>query len=208
MNVISLMPAAVRYGFGLLLAAAILGGAWLHGHRSGYATADAMRRAEVAEIRAVHAADRETQQRILAQAERTARERLEAEIVRADALAADLSQARGRIAAQAREITSRRIEDVSASAPDCRFGPDFVRLCNEAAGADPAASGLPGNAPGPARPSQAGFASSGIHAGIPRADEVAGPADLLAWLRDYGAWCRENAAQLTALIEWDRGRRR
>lgn len=195
---------ALTLGVVLLVLLAAAAGAW-KGWGLGYERADAMRGQEIEKLKADHASEREAQQRLLADAEKTARERLEKQVAEADRLAAELSKAKAAIAASARTITSRRIEHASASAPDCRLGPDFIRLCNDAAGADPAASGLPGDAPGPSGAADASPASPGAAAGVLPGDHVTLP-DLAAWLRDYGAWCRNNTAQLEALISWERAR--
>jgi hypothetical protein len=196
----------------LILAALFLVGlltgyaAW-RGYHAGYERADAERRAEVSGIRADHAL-------ALADAESRARTMLMAETDRAHALERQYLAAAKTIAAQRRQITNRRIEDASrdvAAAADgvCLFGPDWVRLYNEAigAGAGDGDRAVPGAAPGPgaeAGPAQA--ADAGILRGDGPIMPAVTPQDILAHIRDYGARCRDLEAQLAGLINWAEGR--
>ena len=194
----------------VLLMGLLAGYAAWRGYHAGYERADAERRAEVSEIRADHAL-------ALAGAESRARAMLEAETTRAFDLERQYLAAAKTIAAQRRQITNRRIEDasrnVAAADGRCLFGPDWVRLYNEAigAGAGDGDRPVPGAAPGPdaaAGPAQA------ADAGIPRGDgpvtetvmPAVTPQDILAHIRDYGARCRELEAQLHGLIDWAQGR--
>lgn len=190
----------------VLLVGLLTGYAAWRGYHAGYERADAERRAEVSGIRADHSL-------ALAGAESRARARLEAETARAHDLERQYLAATKTIAAQRRQITNRRIEDasrdVAAADGRCLFGPDWVRLYNEAIGAGDNHRAVPGAAPGPdaaAGPAQA------ADAGIPRGDGPLMPAvtpqDILAHIRDYGARCRDLEAQLHGLIDWAKGRQR
>jgi hypothetical protein len=192
-------------GAGVLLLTVLLCGlaAW-KGYRAGFDRADADRRAEVAEIHAHHA-------EALAGAERIARERLDAETIRAAVIEREYLAATQTIAAQRRAITRERIRhaslDVAAVGGACAFGPDWVRLYNEALGCD-RGHALPAAASGAA--GQAGAADApdaGVLRGGAAVTDGVTPADILAHARDYGARCRALAAQLNALIDWAEGRR-
>ena len=166
----------------LLVLAVVAGGYW-----AGYSRADAARLAEVAALKAGYA-------EAYAKAQQEARERLEEETGRANALAVKLQEEKGRIVVQTKVIT-RRIKDAARSAPGCRFGPDFVRLYNEALGYGGGA--LPeGPAPAGAGddPGAAPAAGPGV---LP--ERAVSPEDLLAHVRDYGAWSRSVQAQTRAL---------
>jgi hypothetical protein len=187
-------------GAGVLLLTVLLCGlaAW-KGYRAGFDRADADRRAEVAEIHAHHA-------EALADAERIARERLEAETARAAVIEHEYLAATQTIAAQRRAITRERIRhaslDVAAVGGACAFGPDWVRLYNEALGCDRGYA-VSAAAPGPA--DQAGAAGA-ADADVLRGGARVTPADILAHARGYGARCRALEAQLNALIDWAEGR--
>lgn len=131
----------------------------------------------------------------LAKGYREAAAKQQEAITRANALAMDVFNTRRELATARADIT-RRIPHAAATVPaDCRFGPEFVGVWNDALGL-PAAAGVPqggdsggagGNAP----------ASGPADAGI-RPDPSVGAsvtaADLLAHIRDVGQWCRESAA--------------
>ncbi|GFK94438.1 hypothetical protein NNJEOMEG_02283 [Fundidesulfovibrio magnetotacticus] len=179
----------------LLLVLTVFGG----GYWAGYSRADAERLAEVAALKAEYAS-------AYAEAEKKARERLEEETGRANALAVRLQEEKGRIVVQTKVIT-RRIKDAARSAPGCLFGPDFVRLYNEALGygggalpEGPASAGAghdPGAAPAP---------GPGVLPGRAVTPPVS-PEDLLAHARDYGAWSRSVQAQARALSAFAAGGR-
>jgi len=162
------------------------------GYKNGFSVADAARRAEVAGLQAESAEAR-------AKAETKARERLEEEVRRGDALAEQLTGVRKQLAAQTKDIT-RRIKNAARSAAGCRFGPDFVRLYNEALGYG--AADLPqdsGAACADRDPGPSPAAGAGVLHGRPVT-----PEDLLAHVRDYGAWAQGLRAQLRALGEFAR----
>lgn len=170
----------------------------------GYAAADTVRRAEVAELQGAHS-------RALAAAEAEARRVLAAATVRGNALEAEYLAARQTINRQSRELTKEKIthasrDHVVTADGVLRVGPEWVRAYNEAIGAGPGDDGdaLPGAAPGPAGP--AGPAQT-VDAGlVPGADTVT-LADILANARDNGERSRAMEAQLNALIDWAEGLR-
>lgn len=188
----------VAIGLGsILLLLVLVGGAYLRGHSAGYEEADTLRRAEVAELQSAHT-------RALAEAEAEARFRLQAEATRAADLERQYLAARKTLAEQRRQISNQRINDASrdvAVADGCQFGPDWVRLYNEALGtgasdrgdAVPGTAACPGGAPGPPAAPGAGVLST------------VSPADILAHVRDFGARSRAMEAQLNALIDWAEG---
>jgi len=170
------------------------------GYSLGFERADNARRAEVAALNAQAATWKAEQAQALAEAERKAREALEDAQGKVNALASRLEAARRQSAARATDIT-RRIKHATAGL-DCVFGPDFVRLYNEAIGAatdrsgggvvsqtanSAAAPGTPGAAPAPDSRLRPGRAVT--------------PADILANIRDFGARSQAMEAQLNALID-------
>ncbi|OLN30431.1 putative archaeal coiled-coil protein [Desulfovibrio sp. DV] len=169
------------------------------GYRTGFEKADAARRAEVAELSAQAETWKTEQAKAWAEAERKAREELEAATNRVNALAGKLDRAKRESTAKIKDIT-RRIPRATAGLT-CNFGPDFVRLYNEAIGAA-------GRAGGGAMP-EAGAAAA--VAGAPDAAPAVGPglrpvravtpADILAHIRDFGARSQDMEAQLDALID-------
>ena len=179
----------------VLLAALAFGG----GYRTGYGRADATRRAEVAELTARLETWKAEQAQALAAAERTAREQAEAATTRANGLAAKLDAARKAQAAKIRDIT-RRIPHATAGL-DCTFGPDFVRLYNEAIGcaAGRAGGGAMPETRNPAAAAGKAGAAPAAGAGLRRC--VVTPADILAHIRDFGARSQAIEAQLGALID-------
>lgn len=184
---------------GMLLLVLVAAFAAWRGYHAGYGRADAERRAEVAELRGEHSL-------ALAIAEGQAREIIQAETRRANEAERQYLAAKKTIAAERRTITNARIRNANRDLdPDglCRFGPEWVRLFNQAAGAGdgsdhrPAAdSGLAGEAGAP-EAAQAGV--------LPGGPAVTGE-DVLAWMRDYGPRCQDIEAQLGGLIEFEQGR--
>ena len=170
----------------VLVALALFCGGYWYGHSREHS-------ARVAEVASLTAGYAQAQ----AQAERLAREHLEAQAHRAATLAVELDEARRDIGSRV-TIVTKRIPYAASAAPDCRFGREFVRLYNQAlypgGGTLPAGPGAPGTdqdsrAAGPAGP--------GVFPGAPAI--TATPEDLLAHVRDYGAWAQGLAAQLRAL---------
>lgn len=186
---------------------------------------------ELADLRA-EVADKDTVRALaVADAERTARLKLEAEIARVNALATELACTRKRLGDARREF-SRRIaahaaQDATVAGPV--FGPDYVRLYNKALGLDSAAgarggpvltdpatagSGDTAHAAGAADPRLLP-AASGVAVAVGRTrsaspadsdirDGVSG-ADILAHIRDYGGRCQALEAQVIGLIRFAEG---
>lgn len=185
---------ALILGVVLLVALAGAAGAW-KGYRHGHDEAEAKGQAELQAQRASWASAR-------ANAEATARRLLQEQADRANDISRKYQTARRDLAAARAALTDRRIadasRDVAAAGGSCVFGPDWVRLYNEALGA---AAGGP--VPGPA----AGAAGAAGAADTPDAGGVPGvtAADVLANARDNGGRCQRIEAQLTALIDWAEG---
>lgn len=135
----------------------------------------------------------------VAEAERSARERLEKETARVASLSAELSDARQKLARERQGFDARLQKVALAARRDCAgLSLDWVRLYNEALGlagsgggpgsenADPAGTG---EAPGQTGPARAGV----------QPDALATPEDVLAHVRDYGGYCRGLESQLATL---------
>ena len=171
---------------------------------------------ELAELRAEYADKNAVRALAVADAERTARLKLEAETARANTLAAALMQARTRLADARREF-SRRIAAYAAqytAVVDPVYGPEFIRLYNEAIGLAPAAGA--GGGPVPEDAAAAGTGATADAAGtagarlLPAAPGIAGAAtvsgaDILAHMRDYGGRCQALEAQVNGLIRLAEG---
>jgi hypothetical protein len=189
-----------KWVLGTLAVMVALALAFGRGYRAGFERADTARRVEVAELRAILDGWKGEQAKAWAEAERHAREELEAAQARATALALRLDGAKREHAAKVRDIT-RRIPHATAGL-DCAFGPDFVRLYNEAIGA---AAGRPGDgavpqAAGPAPVAGAPDAAPAVGPGL-RPIRAVTPADILAHIRDFGARSQSLEAQVNALID-------
>ena len=180
------MSAAISPLLALLLALAVFGG----GYWAGHSRADAARLAEVAELKRGYA-------EAYAEAQRQARAALEEEVRRGAAISAALIETRQDLLNRTKDI-NRRIENAARSAAGCTFGPAFVELYNEALGyggaALPASAGASGAGDDPAATAPAG---PGILAG-----QSVTPEDLLAHVRDYGAWARGLEAQARGLVDF------
>ena len=171
------------------------------GYRTGFEKADAARRAEVAELTARAEAWKAEQAKAWAEAERKAREELEAATGRVNALAARLDRAKRESAAKTNTIT-RRIPRATAGL-HCSFSPDFVRLYNEAVGAaapDSGGGAVP-QAGDPAPVAGAPDAAPAVGPGL-RPVRAVTPADILAHVRDFGARSQSLEAQVNALIDF------
>ena len=137
--------------------------------------------------------------------ERLARQRLEAEIERAAAIAGELSETRNRLAAE-RQAFTRRMDRVAEDASrHCAGLPaGWVRLYNEALGLAPAAPEASAPAAGIGAPAGSASATgAGVRSG---ASVMVSPEDLLAHARDYGGYCRNLRAQAEALLAVEKGR--
>jgi len=184
---------------GFILSALFLGAAWGMGYRAGYGRADAARQVEVAGLQVQLETWKAAQAQAWAEAERRAREELEAAQVRANTLATKLDQTKKENAAKVRDIT-RRIPHATAG-NTCTFSADFVRLYNEAIGlsSDRAGDGAVPQAGGAGGAAGAAGTASASGAAV-RRDAVT-PADILGHIRDYGARSQAMEAQLGALID-------
>lgn len=171
----------------ILLALAVFGG----GYWAGYSRADAFCDVQLSTLKAGYA-------EAYAKAYKEALENLEEETQRANLLAVQLMGAKRQITAQTQDITRRIRHAAQAGAAGCLFGPDFVRLYNEALGY-PGGGALPENASA-AGADLAGGPAPAAGPGLLPARPVT-PEDLLAHARDYGAWARGMRAQLAALGE-------
>lgn len=170
------------------------------GYRTGFEKADAARRAEVAELNVQAETWKAEQAKAWAEAERKAREELEAATGRVNALAARLDRAKRESAAKTNTIT-RRIPRATAGL-NCSFGPDFVRLYNEAVGAaGHSGDGAVPQAGDPAPVAGAPDAAPTIGPGL-RPVRAVTPADILAHVRDFGARSQALEAQVNALIDF------
>jgi hypothetical protein len=187
---------------GALLVVLLCGLAAWRGYAAGYDRADAARRAEVAELRSEHQAELAERWRVVAAAEREARERWQARSELADRLSGELAAER-----RARQSETRRLrKEITRYAhnADRRLSADFVRLYNQAIRA-PSAHDLPGaedsagaaGAAGAAPAADIGKLDAGKLAGASAVTE----ADLLANAEANGARCEALAARLNALID-------
>jgi hypothetical protein len=138
-----------------------------------------------------------------ANATEEARQKTEAMAKRGESLSAELLTTRRALATARADIT-RRIPDATAGiAADCLFGPDFVRLWNEAYGFRPGPlpqADSPRGAAG--QPAPAGAAGPGLQPGAPvAATPPVTPTDALAHVRDMGAYLQEVEAQRDKLAQ-------
>jgi hypothetical protein len=170
---------------------------------------------ELAELHAEYADKNTVRALAVADAERTARQRLEAETARANTLATELMQARTRLADARREFSRRiaahAVQDTAVAGPV--FGPDFVRLYNEAIGLDFDPATGAGGGPVPEDAAAAGTGAAAHTAPgpgsrlLPAAPGIGvSGADILAHIRDYGGRCRELEAQVNGLINFAEAR--
>lgn len=171
------------------------------GYRHGHSTAANEGNAKYAKLEKDHAA-------ALAEANAKALDRYVLATQRANAIAADLAQARRTLATARAQIT-KEIPHATADLDACRFGADFRRVYNAAlglrAGSLPAPAGSGGTSGSAA---QAGPADAGIRdltsVGAPvtaSAPTTASATDLLTHVRDVGQWCQGVAAQRDALLK-------
>ena len=171
------------------------------GYVRGFGIAETRGRVLLAEQAEASASEREA----LAEAERLARKRLEAETERAAAIAGELSETRNRLAAE-RQAFTRRMDRVAEDASrHCAGLPaGWVRLYNEALGLAPAAPEASAPAAGIGAPAGSASATgAGVRSG---ASVMVSPEDLLAHARDYGGYCRNLRAQAEALLAVEKGR--
>lgn len=181
------MPILVLAG-----AIALTAFAGCQGYRMGYGKAEAEGQAIVAEVRQEYA-------QAIAKSERAARERLQAEMARADAVAVELTAAKSAHSADIKTLKAR-IANVTLNSTHI-FSVEFVRVYNAAIGADPGYLHSAGGASG-----AEGRTSSGATAdtGLLDADSGVSEADILAHIADYGQRCRDIEAQLRGWIDLSR----
>lgn len=189
---------ALGLGLAIVVTIAIGVAAW-RGYKAGYAAADLKRQAEVADIIADHS-------KALAKAEKIVRERLETEVARSNELQTRFQAARRTIEKQSRELTNQRIvhasKDVDTADGTCRFGPEWVRLYNEAT----AGRNRGGTVPAATAPADGDAgATQAPHAGILPGAPTVTPEDILAHARDMGRYTRKLEAQVVSWIEWAAG---
>ncbi len=175
------------------------------GYVRGFGIAETRGRALLAEQAEASAGEREALAVAAADAERLARQRLEAEVMRTAALAGELSETRSRLAAERRAFNRRMDLAVENASRHCAGLPaDWVRLYNEALGLASAADAGSSAAAGTGAPAGSASASgAGVREG---ASVMASPEDLLAHARDYGGYCRSLRAQAEALLAVEKGR--
>ena len=192
---ISSVNTVSRYLPALALAGAVVLAAFAgcQGYRMGYNKAEAEGQAAMAELRQDYA-------EAMARAERVARERLQAEVAKADAVVTDLTAAQTAHAAEIKTLKAR-IANVTHNSTHT-FSVGFVRLYNGAIGAGPSDIYNAGGSSG-----SEGGASTGAaaNAGLLDADSGVTEADLLAHITDYGQRCRDIEAQLRGWIELSKG---
>lgn len=188
----------VKWALSALAALVLLIVCAFAGYRHGYGVADAKGQAALEKLRVAQAEAN-------SQAQAQARQLVESEKARADKLERAMLKARRTIAAKAGDISRGVIinasEDVEVIDGSISLGPRFVRLYNEALGlgGDPG----PGSVP-PTRTDGEAGAAEATRAGLP-GQKVTLP-DLLAHVRDVGAWAWTMEAQLTGLQSWAEGR--
>ncbi len=187
---------ALGLGAALVVTLACLACAW-GGYRHGHSTAKAEGDAKYAQLSASVADSNRL-------ASDTARKIVDAEVIRRDKLAEDLSSAQATIAAQGRAITNQRIEDASHAVATvdghCTFGPGWVGLYNEALDLGHGDPAVPGTAPGAG--GEAGAVQAAQGGELPGAVT---PEDILATHRDNSIVCRNIKAKYLALREWALG---
>ena len=158
------------------------------GYRMGYAKAESEGQAAIAQLRLEYA-------EAMAKAERAARERLQAEIARADEVAIDLDVAKAAHAADTKTLKAR-IADATRNSTHT-FGGEFVRMYNAAIGASSGDIHGAGSAASSESNTSAGATAN---AGLLAADSGVTEADILAHITDYGQRCRDIESQLRGWI--------
>lgn len=163
-------------------------------------------RTRMAELDTRHAAEDRARAEAVALAEKNARERLQTEVSRGHALSMQLETAQAELDTERASI-NQRIADVSQTAArDCRgLGADWVRVYNEALGLASATrshSGAGSQSPGAAGTVASPAGAESARAGVQR-NALTTPQDVLAHVRDYGAYCRKLASGYRALVAWE-----
>ena len=213
MSLIDLADAKSKAIAALSIIVIVLGvgvGCYFWGNHTGAAAATAKGDAALIALKA-------QQQTAVAQSLATALKRNEELVAAGNQAAADVVDLRAQLAKNHNTNTGRITHVVTTVPTDCAFGPEFVGLCNDLAGLA-GGSGHVSEAGGAGGTQSAAGASGSPDAGVrpdasvashpaPAAPEAkASPADLLAWLRDYGAQCQEYKgladARLKLLEAW------
>jgi len=162
-------------------------------YHAGYGKAEAEGKAALEALKREHSDINSKRWAEYAAKEREARERLQEEQARADALTKTLLRAEDALAAERRDFT-RRIADATRN-NNAAFSPEFVRLYNEAL-YGPAAGAGSQNKPGGAASAAHGAGSAPAPGGGVLPEQPVTLADLLAHSRDYGAYCRNLSERL------------
>lgn len=163
----------------------------------GYRQAEALGAAELEKLRSAHA----EQARLAAEASGL---QLQQQVTRANQAEALLLADQGRIVQEGQAL-EERIPDVvtiyrpapaaaSEPIPRCVFTVGWLRDYNTALGVPGAAVGPVTSPAGPAPWAAPGTDAELLESGVT-------PADILAHARDYGAWARNLASQVTALLK-------
>lgn len=181
--------------------------AFLAGYFHGEDMAKQEGNARIAAMQTAWAEQERGRAEAAAAAEKSARERLAAEVARGNRLATELTDT-ARALDKARASLTRRLKDVSdAASRDCPGLPaEWVRLYNEAlglAGSDAGHSAgdeKSGSVNAVDTADTTGTSGTGI-----QPDALTTPEDVLAHIRDYGGYCRRLEAGYRALITLQHG---
>lgn len=164
--------------------------AMLAGYAHGRDTAEQEGKARIAALHAEWAEQERGRAEAVAAAEKSARERLAAEVERGNRLAAELTDT-ARTLDAARADLNKRIRHVSETARrDCPgLSAEWVRLYNEALGLADADRGSASEGSAPVGAGDVADAAGTSRAGV-REEALTTPEDVLAHVRDYGHYCR------------------
>lgn len=195
--------------FWFVLFAATLAASGL-GYARGFEVAESRLQARLAQEIADRAIENRVRAEALAEAERTARLRMQEETARNATLAAELVTVRRQIADERQSFNRRLSHAVESADAICSGLPsEWVGLYNEATrsefsrdsrtrarGTTPPAAGVADVA------DTAGTARTGVRGGtsMNQNTEHVSPKDVLVHIRDYGSYCRNLEAQLQHLI--------
>ena len=188
----------------LLLLAAAAGIGAFAGYGEGYAKANALGAAALAAEKEDRQKEDTARALAVAQAEKTAREKLQQAVAKADELETRLITAQTTLATERASINKRIADAAKNTAATCAgLSADWVRTYNDALLG-------PGGQPGDqeAHPTLAQGAAKQSAGAVPRLSpgkSLTSPADILAHARDYGQWCRRNTSQLNGWIDLSEG---
>lgn len=179
--------------------------AFLAGYVHGADTAEQEGKARIATLQTAWSERERARAEAAAAAEKSARERLAAEVERGNRLAAELTDT-ARTLDAARADLNKRIRHVSETARrDCPGLPaEWVRLYNEALGLADANRGSASEGSAPGGAGDAADAARATRAGV-REDALTTPEDVLAHIRDYGHYCRRLEAGYRGLVKYAGG---